>query len=191
MALGTWWQTGRSIVPSSEPSSAPGGWSPDGAELACAFVRARTGVDGEVALTNRRVRRRRPATRDSEWSGAGPGARDPVRAGAALDALVESGGWAATLSGHAVTGRWREIAGPAVAEHSRVESFTDGVLTVRCDSTAWATQLRMLVPTLMARLGEEAGEGVVTSVLVKGPDAPSWVRGPRRVKGRGPRDTYG
>jgi predicted nucleic acid-binding Zn ribbon protein len=114
-----------------------------------------------------------------------------VPAGAVLDGLVAAGGWSGQLSVHAVTGRWHEIAGTAVAEHSHVESFADGVLTVRCDSTAWATQLRMLVPTLMSRLGEEAGDGVVRSVQIKGPDAPSWVRGPRRVKGRGPRDTYG
>lgn len=171
-----------------------GEWSPDGVELACAFVRARTGVEGEVALVNRSAsrRRRRPRTaEESQWSGAGPGARDPISAGSVLDGLVSSGGWGPQLSAHAVTGRWEEIAGPAVAQHSHVESFIDGVLTVRCDSTAWATQLRMLVPTLMSRLAEEAGEGVVRSVQVKGPDAPSWVRGPRRVKGRGPRDTYG
>lgn len=167
--------------------------SPDGVELACAFVLARTGVAGEVALKQppRRRRRGRAAADPAEWSGPGPGPRDPVAAGSALNGLVASGGWGDHLAVHAVTGRWDEIAGPAVAAHSHVESFTDGVLTVRCDSTAWATQLRMLVPQLLARLSDEAGAGVVRRVEVKGPDAPSWVRGPRRVKGRGPRDTYG
>lgn len=171
-----------------------GAWSPEGAELACAFVRARTGVDGEVALSTRppgRRSSRRRGAQTSEWSGAAPGARDPVSAGAALDRLVASAGWTAPLSVHAVTGRWEEIVGTSVAEHSSVESFTEGVLTLRCDSTAWATQLRLLVPTVMARLDEEAGAGVVRSVVVNGPSAPSWVRGPRRAKGRGPRDTYG
>lgn len=171
-----------------------GSWSPDGAELACSFVRARTGVEGEVALSTKpsQHRRRRGAWgSESQWSGAAPSARDPMQAGAVLDGLISSAGWTAPLSVHAVTGRWADIVGPAVAEHSKVESFADGVLTVRCDSTAWATQLRLLVPTVMARLAEEAGAGTVTSVQVRGPDAPSWVRGPRRVKGRGPRDTYG
>jgi predicted nucleic acid-binding Zn ribbon protein len=31
----------------------------------------------------------------------------------------------------------------------------------------------------------------VTDLTVLGPTAPSWVKGPRHVKGRGPRDTYG
>lgn len=171
----------------------PTEWSPDGAELAVAFVRARTGVAGEVPLTAapRRRRRRRDDDRAQEWSGPSAGRRDPVSAGSVLAGLVDDGGWAGRLAVHTVTGRWDQVAGATVAEHSRVESFVDGVMTVRCDSTAWATQLRTLVPVLLQRLESEAGAGVVSSVVVKGPDGPSWVRGPRRVKGRGPRDTYG
>ncbi len=167
-------------------------WQPDGDELACAFVHARTGVAGEVPLRRARARRRRSARPDEDgWSGPGAGPRDPVPAGAVLDSLVSTGGWSERLAGHAVTGRWDEIVGATLAEHATVESFSDGVLTVRCDSTAWATQLRMLVPALLARLAQEAGDGIVRSVQVNGPTAPSWVHGPRRVKGRGPRDTYG
>jgi len=169
-------------------------WRPDGPELARAFVLARTGVAGEVPLV-RRVRRghrrRQGSDGDEQWSGAGPGTRDPVPAGVAVRDVVDGAGWSAALAVHSVTGRWDQIVGATVAEHSKVESFTDGLLTVRCDSTAWATQLRLLVGDLMARLAEEAGAGVVRAVVVKGPDAPSWVRGPRRAKGRGPRDTYG
>lgn len=170
---------------------APSGWAPDGVDLALAFVRARTGVAGEVPLRPARRGRGTPAAAEAEWSGARPGPRDPVTAGDALDALVDRGGWRGALAVHSVTGRWDEIVGPTLAEHSRVESFVDGVLVVRCDATAWATQLRMLLPDLRRRLDEEAGSGTVRAVEVKGPDAPSWVRGPRRVKGRGPRDTYG
>ena len=165
-------------------------WVPDGADLACAFVRSRTGVEEEVSLRQPRRRRQRSAE-PGEWSGAGPGPRDPVEAGRVLDDIVGSGGWADSLAVHSVTGRWPEIVGEAVAEHTEVVSFRDGVVVISCDSTAWATQMRILVPALLERLATEIGTGVVTSVEVKGPNAPSWVRGPRRVKGRGPRDTYG
>jgi predicted nucleic acid-binding Zn ribbon protein len=70
-------------------------------------------------------------------------------------------------------------------------TFRDGVQDVRADSTAWATQVRLLVPTLLRRLAEELGEGVVEQVQVRGPAAPSWRKGPRSVRGQGPRDTYG
>jgi predicted nucleic acid-binding Zn ribbon protein len=70
--------------------------------------------------------------------------------------------------------------------------FVDGVLTVRADSTSWATQLRLLSSSLLSRLAQEVGEGTVAELRVVGPGAPSWSRGQRRVQdGRGPRDTYG
>ena len=43
----------------------------------------------------------------------------------------------------------------------------------------------------MQRLDEELGFGVVTSVRVVGPAAPTWKHGRRRIAGPGPRDTYG
>ena len=65
------------------------------------------------------------------------------------------------------------------------------MLTVRAESTAWATQLQLLTASLLASIADGVGEGVVNELRVVGPSAPSWVRGPRRVAGRGPRDTYG
>ncbi len=89
-------------------------------------------------------------------------------------------------------GRWDQIVGEEVASHCRPETFQDQMLTVRTDSTAWATQVRLLAPSVLARLAEELGAGVVTRLVVKGPAGPSWKRGHRTVQGgRGPRDTYG
>ncbi len=65
------------------------------------------------------------------------------------------------------------------------------MLAVRADSSAWATQVGYMVPTLLRRLAEELGDGVVERVTVAGPVGPSWRKGMRRVPGRGPRDTYG
>jgi len=62
---------------------------------------------------------------------------------------------------------------------------------VRADSTAWAMEVRRLLPQLERRLAEEVGEGVVESITVLGPGGPTWTKGPRSVPGRGPRDTYG
>ena len=101
-------------------------------------------------------------------------------------------GWRQPLSIGGVVGRWREVVGDQIADHCVPETFEDGVLVVRTDSTAWATQIRLLTPQLDRRLAEEVGEGVVTSIKVLGPGGPSWSRGTRRVQGgRGPRDTYG
>ncbi len=85
---------------------------------------------------------------------------------------------------------WAGLVGPVLAEHSRAEAITDGVLQVRCDTTTWATQLRLLAGQVMARL-QESHPGVVVALEITGPRPVSWSKGPRRVRGRGPRDTYG
>jgi predicted nucleic acid-binding Zn ribbon protein len=137
---------------------------------------------------------------DEIRSGPGPDGRDPQLMGAAIAALISARGWQDEVSIAAVIGRWAEIVGPDVAEHVVVESFTPGQsadgpegadLVVRADSTAWATQMRLLLPALRRRLDEELGRGVISSVRILGPSAPSWRKGAFRVPGRGPRDTYG
>ncbi len=91
-----------------------------------------------------------------------------------------------------VFARWPELVGAEVADHCTPESFTDGKLVVRTDSTAWATQLKLLAPAVVRRLNEELGHGTVTLLEVVGPHLPYWKKGPRSTRdGRGPRDTYG
>ena len=117
--------------------------------------------------------------------------RDPGPGGETLARLAAERGWSTQLSGGGVVGRWREVVGDQVADHCIPEAFDDGVLVVRTDSSAWATNLTLLVPQLLGRLAVELGDGVVDKVRVLGPVAPRWNRGRRQVPGRGPRDTYG
>lgn len=125
-------------------------------------------------------------------SGARPDARDPQRVGGVIDRLVAERGWQAPVAVGGVIGRWEQVVGPEVAGHCTAEAFAEGELTVRTDSTAWATQMRLLAPTVLRRIAEELGPGVVERLVVRGPSAPSWRRGPRTAPGgRGPRDTYG
>lgn len=122
---------------------------------------------------------------------AGPGPRDPLTAGAALEAVVGQLGWAPGIAAGSLQTRWAQILGPEVAEHAQYESFEHGVLRMRASSTSWATNLTWAVPTMLRRFAEELGEGVVVEVQVLGPGGPGFGRGPRRVPGRGVRDTYG
>ena len=118
--------------------------------------------------------------------------RDPKLLGDQLDQFVTERGWVGDVAVGAVIGRWSQIVGPEIAQHCAPVDFVDGVLTVRADSTAWATQLRLLSSSLLTRLAEDVGEGTVGELRVVGPGAPTWSRGQRRVQdGRGPRDTYG
>jgi predicted nucleic acid-binding Zn ribbon protein len=125
-------------------------------------------------------------------SGAHPDERDPQTLETTVGRIVADHGWDLDLRMRGVFARWPELVGEEVAAHCTPESFADGRLVVRAGSTAWATQLRLLAPTVVRRLNEELGHGTVTVIEVLGPRGPTWKKGPRSVRdGRGPRDTYG
>jgi predicted nucleic acid-binding Zn ribbon protein len=154
-----------------------------------AAARERGAVPGATPGAGRRGR---PPRNEAARSGARPDARDPQTLGATLAGLVAERGWQEAVSVGGVIGRWDAVVGTDVAAHCRPETFEDGVLTVRADSTAWATQVRLLTAALLRRLADEIGDGTVTKVVVRGPSGPSWRRGPRVAPGsQGPRDTYG
>lgn len=105
--------------------------------------------------------------------------------------LARERGWNAQLANGTVFGDWAQLVGAEVAEHAQPVSLKDGELTVQADSTAWATQLRLLQGQLIAKIAAGVGGGVVKRIRINGPTKPSWRFGQRHVSGRGPRDTYG
>jgi predicted nucleic acid-binding Zn ribbon protein len=125
------------------------------------------------------------------YSGPGPDPRDPQPLGAVLNRLMKARGWQQPAAEATVFGAWERVVGQEVAQHSRPVKLEDGELTVEARSTAWATQLRLLAGSLLQQIGREVGHNVVRKLHIHGPAAPSWSKGPRRVRGRGPRDTYG
>jgi predicted nucleic acid-binding Zn ribbon protein len=117
--------------------------------------------------------------------------RDPVRAGDSLDALLQQFQWNSKIERAELFAVWPEIVGPDSAAASSPEELKDGLLIVRCRSTAWATQLRLLHDVVLAKIQERFVDLGISEIKFLGPDAPSWKKGPRSVPGRGPRDTYG
>jgi len=162
---------------------------PDGLDLARALTRA--SAKSSLAARAKKRGRSQPPSR-SRVTGAHPDERDPQLLDTTVGRLVEDHGWEVDLKVHAVLGRWAELVGADIGAHSTPETFTDGRLVVRTDSTAWATQLRLLSPTVVRRLNEELGHDTVTVIDVLGPHLPNWKKGLRSSRdGRGPRDTYG
>jgi predicted nucleic acid-binding Zn ribbon protein len=162
---------------------------PEQDAAAAALQRARAAARGKGLRPGLRpMRRRRPGVPEPATRREG---RDPLLLGDQMDRLLADRGWKVDVAVGSVMGRWPAIVGDDVSAHSAPVTFEDGVLTVRADSTAWATQLRLLESSIMARLEGEVGKGTVTELRIVGPSAPSWSRGPRRSTGPGPRDTYG
>ena len=105
--------------------------------------------------------------------------------------LLDDQGWRTAAAVGSLFGRWDQTAGQDLAAPTRPGGVTDGELVVIADSTAWATQVRLLAATLIRRLNEELGNGTVIRVKVHGPTPPRR-SGPWRVRdGRGPRGDYG
>ncbi len=105
--------------------------------------------------------------------------------------LAKKRGWSAHVAEGTVLGHWPSVVGQQIADHATPTALNDGVLSVAAESTAWATQLRMIQAQVLAKIAAAVGNGVVTSLKITGPAAPSWRKGPRHISGRGPRDTYG
>ena len=176
---------------SPEPRDEEADRAAEAAALALAWAR-KAAADKGLRPGSKPLRRRRRQDQPAGTpSGSAPDARDPMLIGEQLDRFVADRGWEVDVAVGSVVGRWPQIVGPDVAEHVRPVSFTDGVLTVRAETTAWATQMTLLTSVLLGRLEQEVGPGTVTAVHVHGPSGPSWAKGPRRAPGRGPRDTYG
>jgi predicted nucleic acid-binding Zn ribbon protein len=137
------------------------------------------------------ARRSPVAGRRRSWSGPGPDSRDPQTFSAATSALAKSRGWTPRVAAGAVFGQWTTVVGEQIAEHAVPTALRDGVLSVSAESTAWATQLRTVQAQLLAKIAAAVGDGIVTSLRITGPSAPSWRKGKLHISGRGPRDTYG
>lgn len=186
---------GPSSIPDGESSLPEPVEAHDDAGLDLARSIAR-GLAGSTPARARRMtgtgRARKSRGRaGSTLSGAHPDGRDPQTLDSTLSWFVEDHGWGTELRVHGVFSRWETIVGAEVGQHVRPESFADGRLVVRTDSTAWATQMKLLAADVVRRLNQVLGDGTVEVIDVRGPNAPSWSRGRYRVRGRGPRDTFG
>ncbi|KUN83902.1 hypothetical protein AQJ66_17200 [Streptomyces bungoensis] len=181
-----------------ENGARPGGGAagkaaePSGVDLARVALRAAreaARARGDVARQKKQARRG-----GGLRSGARADGRDPMALGAAINRLINERGWETPAAVGGVMGRWPQIVGEDLAKHCVPQRYDEDerVLSVSCESTAWATQLRLLAPALVARLNEDLGHGTVRLIKVNGPGGPARRYGPLRAPGStGPGDTYG
>jgi predicted nucleic acid-binding Zn ribbon protein len=166
-----------------------------GADIAREALRAAREVSAEKAAARAAQQAGRKPTaargRRRRWSGPGPDERDPQPFGRLVARVSLDRGWSPRLTDATVLGRWPQLVGAEIADHCTPVSLRGGELVLQAESTAWATQLRTLQRQLLTRLAAAVGRDVVKRIRVVGPSGPSWRHGPRTVRGRGPRDTYG
>lgn len=158
-------------------------------EHVAVYLRMRA-LFGDPATRSPDARKRARNSRDGTSVPFGVG-RDPRGIDDILDGLTSRLGWNSSLAKADLLASWSELAGAETAEHSEPMGIEDGVLVVRCDSTAWATQLRLMRGQITTSIAQRFPDAGIESVKFDGPNAPSWKRGTRSIPGRGPRDTYG
>ncbi|ATL29084.1 DUF721 domain-containing protein [Streptomyces formicae] len=175
-----------------QPSGAtPKTPEPSGVDLARVALRA---AKEQARARGDAAQQKKQARRGGLRSGARADGRDPQPLGSAINRLITERGWETPAAVGGVMGRWPQIVGDDLAKHCVPQRYDEDerVLTVQCDSTAWATQLRLMAPQLVARLNEDLGHGTVRLIKVLGPGGPPRRFGPLRAPGStGPGDTYG
>lgn len=119
--------------------------------------------------------------------------RDPKNVASISKNLLKDRGWEKSQAIAKITNSWEEIVGKKTAEHTTPVHFDDtqGELVINCDSTPWATQLRLLENTMLDSIRTKIQSDIITSLKIMGPYIPREKYGRLRIKGRGPRDDFG
>jgi predicted nucleic acid-binding Zn ribbon protein len=148
---------------------------------------------GIGAFARRRKQKKNHERGDRKtWSGAAADERDPQVLGTIANTVFAERGWKQPLTEARIFTDWAGLVGADIASHCVPVSLRDGELRLSAQSTAWATQIRLMGPALLARLATDLGATVVKRLTVTGPSGPSWKHGFRAIpNARGPRDTYG
>ena len=151
------------------------------------YLRMRQAVTGRLSRDAKRMAERGSRSNSKPFDKG----RDIVPAGSLIDGLLTRFGWENQIQEADLFNRWAELVGEANASASTPERLDRGLLTVRCKSTAWATQLRLMKAEVLQQLQTAFPRLELVDIRFVGPEAPNWKKGQRSVPGRGPRDTYG
>ena len=117
---------------------------------------------------------------------------DPQSIQSILSEVISNRNWSQGVAEGSLFSDWKIIVGDEIAEHTTPISLVDGKLTIQSSSTAWSTQMRLMKNDLLKTISTTAPGALVEELIFIGPNAPSWKRGLRSIRGaRGPRDTYG
>jgi predicted nucleic acid-binding Zn ribbon protein len=117
---------------------------------------------------------------------------DPQSIQSILSEVISNRNWGQGFAEGSLFSDWKMIVGDEIAEHTTPISLVDGKLTIQSSSTAWSTQMRLMKNDLLKTISTTAPGALVEELIFIGPNAPSWKRGLRSIRGaRGPRDTYG
>jgi predicted nucleic acid-binding Zn ribbon protein len=93
---------------------------------------------------------------------------DPRPISDLLRTLVAGRGWSEHMSFGRLRDEWASVVGSDVAARSTPVGLSGGVLSIRADGAAWATELTLLARSIAEKADGHLGGGVVREVRVSG-----------------------
>ena len=91
---------------------------------------------------------------------------DPKPLGELLSTLVSGRGWDERMRFGRLREEWADVVGPDVAARSTPVALNAGILSIKADGAAWATELTLLARSIVEKVDSYLGGGVVREVRV-------------------------
>lgn len=133
--------------------------------------------------------KRKPKSNDAPVTS---NSHDPQLLKDVLAQIIHERDWKGGIAEGTLFSTWADVVGPEISLHATPISLLDGVLTIQTSSTAWAVNLQIVAPDVLATIRASSPGALVESLSIIGPHGPTWKRGVRTIRGaKGPRDTYG
>jgi predicted nucleic acid-binding Zn ribbon protein len=93
------------------------------------------------------------------------GEAEPI--GSIIDALVAKLGIKKQLLRAQAVTEWPDIVGDRIARETKADHIRNTILFVSCSSPMWAQELGLLKPTIIKKIRERVGPGIVTDIRFK------------------------
>lgn len=91
---------------------------------------------------------------------------DPKPVADLIGTLVARRGWTEHMMFGRLREEWASVVGEHVAARSSPVGLKAGVLSIRADGAAWATELTLLARSIVEKVDSHLGGGVVREVRV-------------------------
>lgn len=144
------------------------------------------------SFQNGKKKQKKPTRNDVSLLNSSNNSSGPQLLKDVLAQVIRERDWRGGIAEGTLFSTWADVVGPEISRHATPISLLEGVLTIQTSSTAWAVQLQLVGPDLLATIRASSPGALVDSLSIIGPHGPSWKKGVRTIRGaKGPRDTYG
>ncbi|WJY71694.1 DciA family protein [Corynebacterium auriscanis] len=119
--------------------------------------------------------------------------RQPKRFGALIMPEIKRNGWNQHYAVGLIMNSWEELVGEKIGSKTKPIKYDPETkqLFIQCESTPWATQLRLIQTKVLHTIVNRVGPNVVAELKILNPEFKRPGKGKLRVRGRGPRDDFG